>query len=166
MKYIIQTASLSDMENITQIYAQARAFMVSHGNPSQWGNNYPDKMQLLADISERKLYTLSDTHGIHGVFYFSIERDPTYEIIYDGSWHCDRPYGVIHRIAADGSGGILKAAVDFAAEKSDYLRIDTHADNLIMQNALAKLNFEVCGTIVLADGSYRTAYDRFLYNRK
>ena len=29
--------------------------------------------------------------------------DDTYNKIYDGTWRCDCPYGVIHRIAGNGS---------------------------------------------------------------
>ena len=94
------------------------------------------------------------------MFYFAIENDPTYEIITDGAWSSDKPYGVLHRIAGDGSGGILKAAMAFAREKSNYLRIDTHENNLVMQNALRKLGFRKCGIIFVEDGTPRIGYDR------
>ena len=94
------------------------------------------------------------------MFYYAVEDDPTYHEIFDGQWHCENPYGVIHRIASDGSGGILKAAVEFAAGHVDYLRIDTHADNQVMQKAVRKQGFEYCGIIYIADGTPRLAYDR------
>ena len=70
------------------------------------------------------------------------------------------PYGVIHRVAGDGSGGILKAVIQFADEKSGYLRIDTHSDNYVMQKALTKYGFQKCGIIFVEDGSPRIAFDR------
>ena len=33
---------------------------------------------------------------------FIIGADPTYEVIEDGAWPDNSPYGTIHRIAGDG----------------------------------------------------------------
>ena len=91
-------------------------------------------------------------------FISGLAADPTYAVI-DGAWHSDRPYGTIHRIASDGSGGILGTAVAFGKSRTDYLRIDTHEDNKVMQHAIEKLGFRRCGIIHLSDGSPRIAYD-------
>ena len=96
---------------------------------------------------------------IHGVFYFYIGTDPTYGVIEDGNWRSDTPYGTIHRIAGDGSGGVLAAAVAFGKTKINHIRIDTHHDNKIMQRAIAKQGFCRSGIIYLEDGSPRIAYD-------
>ena len=160
MEYVIQKAREEDLDRILGIYAIARDFMARNGNPTQWGNSYPAPELLQKDIALGKLYTLSNSSGIHGVFYFAIESDPTYSVIYDGAWRSDAVYGVIHRIAGDGSGGILKAAVDFAAAKIGYLRIDTHENNLVMQKALQKQGFRRSGTIFVEDGTPRIAYER------
>ena len=68
-------------------------------------------------------------------------------------------YGTIHRIAGDGSGGILKTAVAFAKRRISHVRIDTHEDNYVMQKAVTKQGFEKRGIIYIADGSPRLAYD-------
>ena len=44
--------------------------------------------------------------------------------------------------------------------KIGYIRIDTHEDNYVMQNALAKQGFRRCGIIYVEDGTTRIAYDR------
>ena len=160
MGYLIERAAQRDMERIRQIYAGARIFMADHGNASQWGSTYPEDSLIARDIARGNLYTVRDQAGIHGVFYFAMEEDPTYRVIRDGGWRSDTPYGVIHRIAGDGSGGILKAAADYAASQIPHLRIDTHENNLVMQNALRKHGFRKCGTIFLEDGSSRIAYER------
>lgn len=160
MAYAIRKAKWEDLPRIEEIYAQARSFMQSHGNPNQWGKANPPTLQLEQDIHNQLLYVLTDESGIHGVFYFYIGPDPTYEII-EGAWHWDIPYGTIHRIAGDGSGGILKAAVTYTQSLSQYIRIDTHQDNWVMQHALEKLCFQPCGIIYIADGSPRMAYDRY-----
>lgn len=160
MKYSIRNAIQSDMPRLEQIYAHARQFMADHGNPNQWGNTNPPAAQLVKDIQQNKLFVLTDGARIHGVFYFAIEPDPTYSVIYDGQWSHQEPYGVIHRIAGDGAGGILSDAISYARCQIGYLRIDTHHDNLVMQNALSKRGFQRCGIIHLANGDPRIAYDR------
>lgn len=158
MDYQVRQAVVSDLPRIEEIYRFARQFMEDHGNPNQWGKTNPPTKQLLQDIEQGDLYVITDKTGIHGVFYFFLGEDPTYGII-DGQWRCDSPYGTIHRIAGDGSGGILRTAVEFGKSKTHHLRIDTHADNKVMQNAVAKQGFRKCGTIYIADGSPRIAYD-------
>ena len=56
---------------------------------------------------------------------------------------------------------MLHRIVQFAKERSGHLKIDTHADNLVMQNALSKEGFSRRGIIHLADGSPRIAYEYF-----
>ena len=158
MEYTVCPAQLPDLGRIQEIYGYAREFMAKHGNPNQWGKTYPPIEQLRRDITEEKLFVITDGGMVHGVFFFWIGEDPTYKKI-DGTWRSDRPYGTIHRIAGDGSGGILKTAVAFAEEKIGHLRMDTHEDNRVMQSALAKLGFQPSGIIYLEDGSPRIAYD-------
>ena len=162
MKYHIRNANTQDIPVILSVYAAARAFMIQSGNPNQWGMTNPRPEQLKTDIADGVLYVVEDDSGIHGVFAFIIGEDPTYEIIYHGAWNYDTPYGTIHRIASDGSGGIFSAAQAFCAAKCEYLRIDTHRDNSIMQHLITKNGFKRCGIIHIADGSERIAYDRML----
>jgi len=161
MHYQIRKAKETDLDSIAKIYKQARKFMADHENPTQWGTEYPSEQLLREDIARETLYVVQDEAGIHGAFYFCVEEDPTYAVIREGTWHCSKPYGVIHRIAGDGSGGILRTAVTFAQQQIGYLRIDTHADNYVMQNALERLGFSRCGIIYVEDGTPRIAYDAF-----
>ena len=91
---------------------------------------------------------------------FILGEDPTYARIYDGAWNHSSPYGTIHRIAGDGSGGILHACISHCENVIGHLRIDTHHDNVVMQNAVRKEGFRECGIIYIADGMPRIAYDR------
>lgn len=158
MEYTVRKAEADDLGCIEEIYAYARAFMAENGNPIQWGNSHPPREQVVRDIREGNLYVITENGTIHGVFYFFIGDDPTYAEI-DGAWHWDSPYGTIHRIAGDGSGGILSTAVAFAKQHIGHIRIDTHEDNKVMQRAVAKQGFQRCGIIYLADGSARIAFD-------
>lgn len=159
MEYRIEHALRDDLPRMEEIYAMARKFMAENGNPSQWGSTHPPVEQLRKDIEEKRLYLVKDEDTVRGVFYFCVEEDPTYAEIFDGEWHASERYGVIHRIASDGSGGILKAAVEFAKAQVGYLRIDTHSDNTVMQRAVQKQGFRYCGIIYIADGTPRLAYD-------
>ena len=159
MELTVSLAYEADLDRICEIYAAARAFMAQNGNPTQWGDSYPAISMLREDIAQNHLYTIWQGETIHGVFYLNQYEDPTYGMIENGSWHNDKPYAVIHRIAADGAHGIVKRAVDFALTQSPYLRIDTHADNTVMQRVLQKIGFQFCGTIYVEDGTPRLAYD-------
>ena len=157
--YKIRPAEKADLPRIGGIYTCARAFMAENGNPHQWGTTRPTAEQTGKDLENGTLYVICGGKNIRGVFCFFTGEEPTYRKIYDGAWHSSRPYGVIHRIAGDGAGGIFSAALAFCREKADYLRIDTHRDNGIMQHILQKSGFTYCGRIYLADGTERLAYD-------
>lgn len=159
MAYSIRKAKWEDMPRILGIYAYARQFMAENGNPNQWGKHHPAVSTLEEDVQNGNLYVVEDPAGVHGVFAFLLGEDPTYHTIYDGAWRSHTPYGTIHRIASDGSGGILAAALSFARNVIGHIRMDTHGDNHIMQTALAKAGFSRRGIIYIADGTPRIAYD-------
>ena len=157
--YRIRKAQRADLQRILEIYAYAREFMAKTGNPTQWGSTHPPREMLEADIPAGNLYVVEDT-AIHGVFAYFTEPDPTYDYIEDGAWLDESPYGTIHRVAADGSGGVFSAVLKFAAERNPHVRIDTHADNKVMQHVLEKHGFTRTGIIYLEDGDPRIAYER------
>ena len=162
MDHYVRKATFEDLPVILEIYTSARKFMRENGNPNQWGDNHPQKELLIQDIEAEQLHVVCCDDRFFGVFYFVIGNDPTYENIFQGSWRSATPYGTIHRIASDGSGGVLKAAVEYGSAQIDHLRIDTHHDNWVMQRAVQRLGFEKRGIIYLPDGSPRIAYDRLL----
>ena len=64
--------------------------------------------------------------------------------------------------AGDGSEkGIGAFCINWAFEQCGHLRIDTHGDNVVMQNLVKKLGFVHCGTIyVTEDNDPRLAYEK------
>ncbi len=148
------------------IYAFARAFMAEHGNPNQWGpTNWPPERLIREDIAGGNSYVcLNDKDKVIGTFFFIHGNDiePTYREIKDGSWLDDSPYGVVHRIAGDGSEkGIGEFCIGWAFRQCGHLRIDTHGDNAVMQNLLKKLGFIRCGTIYVEEDDYpRLAFEK------
>lgn len=141
-------------------YDAAKQIMRASGNLKQWVNGYPSRRLVAEDIDRGVSYVGVDDGGeIVMAFAFIIGEDPTYSVIEDGRWLNSLPYGTIHRLGSNGTHhGILKACVDFCRKSIGNLRLDTHADNLIMQRAAAKLGFRRCGIIYCDDGTPRIAY--------
>lgn len=156
----IRNVRMEDLETVLQVYESARQFMRDHDNPTQWQGGYPYRDILEEDINAGQLYAVTQNGEICGVFAFIPGEDPTYGYI-EGVWHHDGPYAAIHRVAGNGKAkGVLAACVAYCASKCAHLRIDTHADNYVMQQALGKLGFARCGIIYLETGDRRIAFDR------
>lgn len=159
----IRNAQLEDLSQIRTIYNAAKAYMDISGNSNQWAVGYPPEKYLRQDIELSRLYVCEEDEKLCGVFMLSFEDDPTYHYI-DGAWLNTEPYGVIHRIASDGTTkGVFNSVLVFCKEKAaeqgvESLRIDTHADNKTMQHLVEKCGFIRCGIIYLENGSPRIAY--------
>ena len=161
MNFTIRPATAADLPQILRIYADARQFMKENGNPNQWGEDRPAQAILKEDIALGQLYVCMQQERICGVFAFIPGPDPTYAYLEGGQWLNDAPYGVIHRIAVEcHQGGVATACIQWAFTQCCNLRIDTHAQNIPMQRALAKWGFTPCGTIYLANGDPRLAYHK------
>ena len=157
---MIRLANISEIDRLLEIYESAKHFMHTHGNPNQWNGTYPDKDTLLADVNLNHLYVAEDDSGhIYACFALIGGDDPTYNYI-EGEWQSETPYGTIHRIAGDGTRrGVFAECASFARTKYSHLRVDTHEDNIPMQNAVKRDGFKYAGVIYLADGSPRLAFD-------
>ncbi len=162
----IRRSTESDFDRIMEIYAHARAFMAANGNPNQWGpTHWPPEALIHSDIRDGNGYVcINDDGRVIAVFFFTQGEDiePTYREIIDGAWLDDSPYGVVHRIASDGSQkGAGQFCLTWAFEQCGHLRVDTHPDNRVMQKLLNKLAFTRCGIIhVLEDSDPRYAYEK------
>lgn len=161
----IRHAEMRDFERMLEIYACARQFMADHGNPLQWGPTcWPPADLVHSDIVTGRSYVCEEDDRVIGVFYYEAGRDiePTYAKIEEGQWADDSPYGVVHRIATDGSvKGAGAFCIDWAFRQCGHLRIDTHGDNTVMQNLLTKLGFQRRGTIYVVEDPYpRFAYEK------
>lgn len=156
----IRLAKLEDLETIQKIYRRAKAYMVETGNPNQWLDGYPTREMLEDDIACRHLYVMEEDGNLYGAFAFIIGDDDTYRIIEDGAWRSDATYGTIHRIASSGERkGLLHICMEYCLKQIDYIRIDTHHDNKVMQHLILKEGFTACGIIYAIDGNPRIAYD-------
>ncbi|MBQ3424934.1 MAG: GNAT family N-acetyltransferase [Clostridia bacterium] len=162
----IRHSAPGDIPRMMELYAQARRIMAENGNPNQWGPTcWPPRALIERDIREGNSYVCVDDDGaLVGTFYFiqGPDIEPTYRAISDGAWLDDSPYGVVHRIAADGARrGIGAFCLNWAYGQCGHMRIDTHGDNRIMQGLLKKLGFVHCGTIYVEEDDYpRLAFEK------
>ena len=154
----VRLASPDDLEFIEGAYECARAFMQAHGNATQWPSGYPGRIDAGEDIARGHCFLVSNNEGPLAVISCTPGPDETYASI-DGAWRSDADYHVIHRVAAMRGRGIARAVFGFAAEHADYLRCDTHENNAPMRRALESFGFHECGTITVANGTQRVAYD-------
>ena len=160
----IRHSTPQDLPRIMEIYAYARGFMARTGNPNQWGpTNWPPEPLIRTDIEQGKSYVCVHEGRIVGTFFYDFGKDiePTYDSIEDGRWQDDSPYGVIHRLAGDGSTrGVAATCIRWALEQSGHLRMDTHGDNKVMQSILSGQGLVHCGTIYVEEDNYpRLAYE-------
>jgi hypothetical protein len=155
-----------DLPALLDLFAHAREFMAKTGNPNQWGpTNWPPADLIHEDIRNGNSYVcVNDDERVIGTFFFTQGKDiePTYRAITDGAWLDDSAYGVVHRIASDGSEkGVGQFCLGWAYEQCGHLRIDTHTDNKVMQNLLKKLGFIRCGVIYVLEDDYpRYAFEK------
>ncbi len=162
----IRKSTAADLARIMEIYARARAFMAQTGNPNQWGpNQWPPRRLIEQDIENGCSYVCVNNAGtVIGTFFYTWGADvePTYREIDGGDWQDHGPYGVVHRIASSGEEkGVGAFCLNWAYARCGRLRIDTHADNTVMQNLLEKLGFHKRGIIyVHEDRDPRFAYEK------
>jgi len=173
----IRKSTAEDVGSIMKIYERARAFMAETGNPHQWGDagwpflseieddnaNGTGYVCVLDETDElRKVHPEEPTQDhaenrkeelpgdIVGAFslLYGEEPEPDYGTIEGPGWRRDGRYAVIHRVASSGTRkGVAAFCFAWAAEQYHYLRLDTHADNKVMQSAVEQFGFVYCGTV-------------------
>lgn len=157
----IRKATEKDIKAVVAIYENAKEFMHTHGNPTQWAQGYPNEESVAADVRDGIGYVCEEDGKILATFMFKLGDDPTYMKIYDGKWLDDEPYAVMHRVAVAEQGkGVVGFCFAECFKLYPNLKIDTHRNNIPMQRALARAGFEYCGIIHLLNGEERMAYQK------
>ena len=161
---IIRRATLEDIPEIQRIYREARAFMRKNGNEIQWINGYPEDC-IASDLEKGILYAaqLKEDAGLSAVCTVIYgEEDPCYRVI-DGAWKNNLPYAVVHRMGVSEHArgkGMPGRIIDLIYKEYGNVRIDTHADNVPMQNFVKKHGFEACGVVYMQDKTPRIAFQK------
>lgn len=158
---VIRYAGPDDINSILALRDAARLLMRASGNMHQWPDGTPSQSLFESDIAKGFCHII-EAHGLPtATFSLLPSPDPTYVKVFDGpGWrNPEGGYGVIHRLASDGtSRGIFNAVFDYAKNIYSDLRIDTHKDNSIMRHCLEKNGFAEVGTIFLKNQEPRLAY--------
>ena len=157
------------VNDVMKIIDQAKAYF-KRNDINQWQDGYPNAESIKEDIVHEKSYVLIDDDKVLGTMFFSIEDDPSYSYIENGQWLTQDRYAVIHRIAVDENvkgNNIAYELVKYVVQQCkdnhiNSIRIDTHKDNLSMQRFLTKHDFKACGTIYLASGDPRIAFEKII----
>lgn len=162
-------AEEKDLNSIMNIINQAQNYFKEQGI-DQWQNGYPNRQTIRNDIENGNSYVLLKDDIVVGTVAIIPGVEKSYESIYNGEWKSNGEYITIHRIAIDPrykrlgfATMILDKAEELCKSKGiSSIRIDTHEENLPMQNLLQKNNYEYCGIIYLEDRSKRLAFEKVL----
>lgn len=155
-------ATPEELPRLMELYDAARAFMRRCGNTVQWVGGYPSRDMVAGGIEAGEQYVCVDGGRIVATFWFAVAPEPTYAQIHDGpGWLDDEPYGVVHRLASDGSAkGVGEKCLEWCLGQCGNIRVDTHACNTVMQNLLARLGYTRCGVVHVGDGTPRDAFQK------
>ena len=164
-------AEKSELKIIMSIINDAQNYLASL-KIDQWQNGYPDATKILSDINNRESYLVyNSSNQIVATTMFTTKLEPTYSSI-NGKWLTPKNsiYGVIHRMAVGNNYRKLGVATYIfkyfetllKSQHINSMRIDTHEDNLGMQNLLKSLNYSYCGIIYLDSDDKRLAFEKLL----
>ena len=157
--YDCRKASLEDMDDLMAIAGEASAYLRSCG-VDQWQDNFPNPEVFARDISKGNCWLFTHEGKAAGVIVIYLEPEEDYRGI-EGRWLTEgEHYGVIHRVAVRDayrgrglSGEMMQLAEDIILGRGyPSVRIDTHEDNLTMQNMLKKRGYTNCGVVWLKNG--------------
>lgn len=170
----IRAANINDISSILEIVEDARILIQSFGF-KQWTkySNYPNYETFENDILNNNLYVLDIDSKVVAMIALCVGNDINYNEI-DGSWlTTNSNYLTIHRLAVKKEFYGQKLAqelFEFAHNKAKFLnissvRIDTHPQNLPMNNLIKKLGYNYCGQIKILDDQIdpiRNAYEKVI----
>ncbi len=162
----IRKATPADLPQIAALYEESRAALRAAG-VDQWQDGYPNESTARKDMEDGTGYVLDEGGEVIATACLAFGREPTYDVIEQGAWACEEPYGFLHRVAVSpqakgkGAAGLFFDELKKqAAEKGvRVLRGDTHRDNHSMQRVMAKNGLEYRGIIHVEDGTERLAYE-------
>lgn len=156
-----------DFCRIMELIDEAKAFLRAQG-VDQWQNGYPNEDAVQGDLAEGAGYVMETEKGVQGYACVSFSGEPCYEAL-QGEWLSIQPYVVIHRMAISNdckgkgaAGAFFGFAQSLCEERQIHsMKVDTDADNKMMQQVLKKLGFTYCGTVCF-DNSEKIAFEKLI----
>lgn len=166
---IFRKSTLEDVDTIMNIIKEAQKYFID-AKIDQWQNNYPNLEIIKNDIISNNGYVLIKDNDLCAIVTVSFNDESTYNAIYEGRWLSNEDYAVIHRIAVKSnykrlglSSFIIKQVEELCLKNNVHsIKVDTHRDNIVMQNTLKKNGFKYCGIIYLDNGSERLAFEKLI----
>ena len=142
-------AKISDLDQIVEIIELSKKYL-KETKVDQWQNGYPAKEDLRRDIESGNSYVLTNKDEIVATTLISLEGESTYNSIFNGEWITNEEYIVMHRVAVHEKykgkvifKELIKEAESLALNKGIFIiKIDTHRDNISMQRAVVKNDFQ------------------------
>jgi len=166
---MLRKAKNNELDKILQIINEGKQFLKEQGI-NQWQYGAPGINDIEKDIKQETSYVYELDGEIVGTAMLNT-YDADYEK-YPTIWTKCNNYLVIHRLSVKKecrSQGVshkfMNDIILFAKENSvEYIRIDTHKDNVIMRKYLSKNNFKELDEIKLSiknslDDKERIAYE-------
>lgn len=166
---MLRKAKSTEIEKVMSVIEDGVKFLKQQGI-NQWQHGSPGRSDVENDIKQETSYVYELDSEIVGTVMLNT-YDADYEK-YPTIWTKCSNYLVIHRLAikkeyrSQGVGHkFMNDIILFAKENSvEYIRIDTHKDNVIMRKYLSKNSFKELGKIKLSmknslDDKERIAYE-------
>ncbi|MCI1985180.1 MAG: GNAT family N-acetyltransferase [Lactobacillus sp.] len=152
----VRPGNTADVPAIMTIIESARTFLADQ-KINQWQGTYPDVAAVEEDIANETNRVLVVDGQVAGTASLIDGPDPFYRRIDGEGWQGKGPYMMIHRFALDGRvrgqqlsrffmSNLISEA--YAAGYRD-LRIDTHAQNKIMQHVIVGNGYQFRGIVYL-----------------
>lgn len=165
----IRKTTAADIDEIVPILEEARRTIAALGI-NQWQDGYPNRESIEDDLARDRSYVLVSAGQVIGTFALIPDGEPLYDVIENGHWTTgddSRNYNAVHRVAiavASRGSGASTQMIEFVRDVTRQagkasVRIDTHEGNRVMRRMLEKHGFVHCGTIYLANGDPRVAYE-------
>lgn len=134
----------------------------------QWQHGYPNRARIEQDVAEGIGYVIEEADRVvaYGAVIFTGED--AYCAI-EGRWLTEEEnYVVVHRmcvaeeVVGQGFGRRFMEAVEqLSRGRVRSFRVDTHADNRVMQSLLPRLGFTRCG-IIYFESRYLVAFEKII----
>ncbi|MFD1432985.1 GNAT family N-acetyltransferase [Lacticaseibacillus yichunensis] len=152
----VRPGKTDDIPAIMGIISDARAFLHEQGI-NQWQGTYPDQAAVEQDIAAGTNRVLVSAGVVLGTASLIEGPDPFYKRIDGDGWLGEDPYMMIHRFAVSSqirgqhlSKFLMSNLISMAYAKGYRdLRIDTHAQNTIMQHVITSNGYQFRGIVYL-----------------
>lgn len=161
----LERALRDDLPAVDEILRQGRNYLSAQGL-DQWQKFAPVPEETRAFFARGEQYVVRENNEVAGVCVI-VDDEPAYRTI-EGAWRCGGRYVAVHRVAVSPvfrrrgvASALFAGAARIARERgARSVRIDTHEGNIPMRTALEKNGFCACGTVVIATGEMRIAYEK------